>query len=808
MKKVLLLAVAFVATMASAQVLNVASIEKLDIPANADSKIAGISPDGAYVLITSQSNAGLQQFDLASKKVIEITDAEGAGYNVEISADWITRKETRAFNTDKLTFVIAENKDYDNREGTIVFKSKGDALSQIVKVYQAQKDALIISKKDIVVSAESGTINFELQTNVEFKVSEPNVDWLRAVTTRGLTTHTLHYEYDTNTSFDSREAQIIVTDTKNNKSETITITQAQKDAIVLAKDSYVVESEGGQIQIEVGHNIDFNVEISADWITKVDTRAFVTETLNFNIAKNPTNNNREGTIIFTSKNNTLSQKLKIIQNPHELQCVYVATKGTLSHILNELGLVPCDIHEIKISGYLNDEDFLIIREDMSSLEYLDISDVNITTLPAKALYKSTSIKTLLLPKTLLEIRENVFAYSHIQEVVIPQGVSRIGDSAFYNCDYLSSISFPSSVEVIEPNAFADCSSLYNIKFEPESKIHTIDGEFIVRDISTANNPYKYEYKYNGAFANCDKLGLDPISNTHIPIFFPASLETIGAGAFYDCDNLSQVLFDNKSQLKSINGASHDAVSCGAFEGCKITSINIPSSVEFIGEYSFYNCTALSSLIFEADSSLEIIGKNAFRNTSIKTLSIPSKVEIIDIGAFCDCDITSLVFMPSSNLKQINGDCGYNNAMNQNVKYDGAFANNPIATINFPASLEEIGPASFYNCKKLSIISFEKNSKLTKIEGGAAGAFMNTNLQTVDMSNCTNIKYLGPWIFYNISTLRLVKIGTITPPDTNYQRNSFDGIAEVAVLKVPTESIDTYKNSWMKTNFDSITSLVE
>jgi hypothetical protein len=48
MKKFLLLVVAFVTTLvASAQVLNVVSVEKLDIPANTDSKIAGISPDGA-----------------------------------------------------------------------------------------------------------------------------------------------------------------------------------------------------------------------------------------------------------------------------------------------------------------------------------------------------------------------------------------------------------------------------------------------------------------------------------------------------------------------------------------------------------------------------------------------------------------------------------------------------------------------------------------------------------------------------------------------------------------------------------------
>ncbi|MBQ7851683.1 MAG: BACON domain-containing protein [Muribaculaceae bacterium] len=243
--------------------------------------------------------------------VIEV--GHNINFDVEISADWITRKETRAFNTDKLTFVIAENKGYDNREGTIVFKSKNSALSQIVKVYQAQKDAIIISKKDIVVSAESGTISFELQANVEFKVSEPNVDWLRAVTTRSLTTHTLHYEYDANTSYDSREAQIIVTDTKNNKSEIITITQAQRDAIVIANNTYTVDGDGGTIEIEVGYNVEFDVEIADDWITLQTTRAYEIETLVFAIAENSGDKSREGTIKFTSANGTLKQIITVNQ---------------------------------------------------------------------------------------------------------------------------------------------------------------------------------------------------------------------------------------------------------------------------------------------------------------------------------------------------------------------------------------------------------------------------------------------------------------------------------------------------------------
>ena len=244
--------------------------------------------------------------------VIEV--GHNIDFDVEIADDWITRKDTRAFVTDKLTFVIAANKGYDNRESTIKFTSKDRGITQTVKVYQAQEDALIVSKKDIVVSDEGGDVEFVIQTNVDFTVSKPNVSWLREVTTRGLTSHTLRYEVDPNTSYDSREAMIVVTNRKDNTTETITITQAQKDAIVLAKDSYTVDSEGDEIVIEVGHNIDFEVEIADDWITLKDTRAFVTDKLTFAIAKNSTLKERSSTIKFVSTNGVISQVVTVYQD--------------------------------------------------------------------------------------------------------------------------------------------------------------------------------------------------------------------------------------------------------------------------------------------------------------------------------------------------------------------------------------------------------------------------------------------------------------------------------------------------------------
>ena len=72
---------------ASAQVLEVVSMQQLPIPANAEMKVAGVSPAGDYVLLTTDINKGLQRYDMASQSLTTITDAAGAGFNVQVSKD-------------------------------------------------------------------------------------------------------------------------------------------------------------------------------------------------------------------------------------------------------------------------------------------------------------------------------------------------------------------------------------------------------------------------------------------------------------------------------------------------------------------------------------------------------------------------------------------------------------------------------------------------------------------------------------------------------------------------------------------------
>ena len=142
-----------------------------------------------------------------------------------------------------------------------------------------------------------------------------------------------------------------------------------------------------------------------------------------------------------------------------------------------------------------------------------------------------------------------------KNTIIPEGVTSIGNSAFYNCYNLTSIEIPSSVTSIGESAFFYCNGLTSI--EIPSSVTSI-GYY--------------------AFAHCTVL-------TSIEI--PSSVTSIGNYTFYHCDGLTS--FEIPSSVTSIGGS--------AFAYCTgLTSIEIPSSVTSIGAWAFSGCTSLTSVV--------------------------------------------------------------------------------------------------------------------------------------------------------------------------------------------------------------------
>ncbi len=149
----------------------------------------------------------------------------------------------------------------------------------------------------------------------------------------------------------------------------------------------------------------------------------------------------------------------------------------------------------------------------------------------------------------------------VTDLVIPNGVTSIGDYAFRYCSGLTSVTIGNSVTSIGSYAFYGCSGLTSV---------TIGNSV------TSIGDY--------AFAWCSKL-------TSITI--PSSVTSIGEDAFAWCDGLTSVTIGN----------SVTSIGERAFYNCSgLTSVTIGNSVTSIGREAFYNCSGLKNITFNGTLS--------------------------------------------------------------------------------------------------------------------------------------------------------------------------------------------------------------
>lgn len=151
MKKVYLFLALAIPMMASAQLLEVSSTERLATPTDANTKVAAFSPNGDYLLLTNTSHQGLQRFDLASKKITPITQAEGAGYNVKIAQNGneiVYREVVMDANKMRSSNIIRHN--FANVKRQMVAKHQYDLSAMVAEVerpsFSVKDQQLMITK--------------------------------------------------------------------------------------------------------------------------------------------------------------------------------------------------------------------------------------------------------------------------------------------------------------------------------------------------------------------------------------------------------------------------------------------------------------------------------------------------------------------------------------------------------------------------------------------------------------------------------------------------------------------------------------
>ena len=244
---------------------------------------------------------------------------------------------------------------------------------------------------------------------------------------------------------------------------------------------------------------------------------------------------------------------------------------------------PNDIPSLK----LGEEAF----SECESLQSVKISaSTNIKTIPAKAFWNCTMLSEFTFSKSLTKIENDAFVATKMKTIILPEGLTEIGDRAFTDCELLEELFLPASLKTLGYNPFYACTGITklsvassNSAFRAENNclISVSDNCLILGAANAGRIPDGVKIIGEESFAGIEKLE---------KIIIPSSVETIGIGAFMNCKSLKNVVFETNSKLLNIKN--------NAFSGChSLSKITIPASVKSILD-SFTYCQSLKTLNFE------------------------------------------------------------------------------------------------------------------------------------------------------------------------------------------------------------------
>lgn len=424
-----------------------------------------------------------------------------------------------------------------------------------------------------------------------------------------------------------------------------------------------------------------------------------------------------------------------------------------------------------------------------------------------------------------ELGSSVFSgCTNLVEVSTAKNVGIIGSSAFSGCIKLMRLNLAEGLQIIKSGAFSGCARLEGALPEGVSeKYSSASGAKVMlpNEKAVLEIPGTVTAIEDSAFANCysadETLQADgekepsdyKIGIKAVHIAGNPAGTTIGASAFAGCQNLTKLtlgegvtglgdsaLKDTRleeitipstfetgtaknspftsgenSTLKKVTFADGIQVIPQYFLNniTTLTKIEIPASVQKIGDHAFADCSNLTAVTFkeQADSKLTTIDTSAFEGCSLMKLSkLPEGLTTINASAFKDCKKISLTDLPTGLITIGNA----------------AFENCTMLRIGKLPAITALGMAAFKNCVKLSFLSVDTSNlaeinatafegctglSSVQINGGekkqttiADGAFATCNsLKWLDIEN---VKSIGKNAFAKLpfSALEINQVDTI------------------------------------------------
>ncbi len=342
----------------------------------------------------------------------------------------------------------------------------------------------------------------------------------------------------------------------------------------------------------------------------------------------------------------------------------------------------------------------------------EIDGVTITDIGESAFYNCECLVTLTIPDTVTSIADSAISWClNLKEVNLPDSVTSIGDHAFHSCTHLESINIPDSVTSIGSGVFTCCYQLADIRISPDHPVFTFSNNALID-------------KRERVF----KQHIGQGTGTYV---IPRRIEKIGAQAF-DFINIITVeipegvtsiedcAFSGMRYLKRISiPDSVASIGYKAFYGdINLEAVRIPAGVTEIGGGSFAWCDKLSIEVDPANPVFEmrdnmLINKAEHKlcfhqNRDNGTLEVPEGIEIIDNCAFENSRNLTEIILPDT-VKEIGQDafacCLSLTSLRlpvglKTIPQSMLRDSNSLRSITIPEGTEMIESLAFWKCENL------------------------------------------------------------------------------------------------------------
>lgn len=355
----------------------------------------------------------------------------------------------------------------------------------------------------------------------------------------------------------------------------------------------------------------------------------------------------------------------------------------------------------------------------------------VTKIGESAFYQCSSLKSVNIPKGVETLEKYVFGCcSSLTEITIPHGVITIGEAAFYGCTGLTSITIPTSVTRIENSAFQQCSNLSSINI-PNSVISIgIYAFCCCKALSSITIGKNVNYIGRNAFQSCINLSSVNIPNSVYNIESlafsstpwydnqPAGLVYAGKVAYKYKGNLPP-----KGTHIKINEGTVGISGMAFYNYSNFTSITIPSSVTFIGNDAFYNCSDLKDVYCMAED-LPIVLEDAFRASNLGsiTLHVPSKSVAVYRSEAPWCYFKEVVALPKcSTPKIVRVDNQFEFTCDtEDVEFIHEISETSYSTITYHSENKTVSKPYYYSISVYAIKDGYENSDKASLEFKAPG----------------------------------------------------------------------------------------